>query len=128
MNTILKLTAGSFLILFFVACGGGESKDAISQKKAELEKLKKQQTAINEQVVKLQDDLAKYDTGAAKVVNAKLVVITPIAAAKFTHFIDLQGKVDAENISYVSPRGQGGQVKGVFVKQGDNVKKGQLLL
>ncbi|HEX5667508.1 MAG TPA: efflux RND transporter periplasmic adaptor subunit, partial [Chitinophagaceae bacterium] len=33
-----------------------------------------------------------------------------------------------ENIYYVSPRGMGGQVKEIYVKQGDNVKKGQLLL
>jgi RND family efflux transporter MFP subunit len=36
--------------------------------------------------------------------------------------------VDAENISYISPRGMPGQVKAVFIKQGDMVKKGQLLL
>jgi RND family efflux transporter MFP subunit len=36
--------------------------------------------------------------------------------------------VDAENISYVAPRGQGGYVKQIFVKKGQNVKKGQLLV
>src|SRR5206468_6448302 len=46
----------------------------------------------------------------------------------FQHFIDLQGRIDAENISYISPRGMGGQVRQIFVKKGDNVRKGQLLL
>ena len=47
----------------------------------------------------------------------------------FTHFIDLQGKIDALNIAYVTPRnGTGGQVKAIYVKKGDQVKKGQLLL
>ena len=41
---------------------------------------------------------------------------------------ELQGKVDAENISYVSPRGGPGQVKEIYVKKGDFVKKGQLLM
>jgi len=36
--------------------------------------------------------------------------------------------VDAENISIVTPRGQPGQVKAVYVQQGQVVKKGQLLL
>jgi multidrug efflux pump subunit AcrA (membrane-fusion protein) len=47
----------------------------------------------------------------------------------FTHYIDLQGNIESENISYVAPRnGQGGLVKNVYIKQGDYVKKGQLLL
>ncbi|WP_315818613.1 efflux RND transporter periplasmic adaptor subunit [Paraflavitalea speifideaquila] len=46
----------------------------------------------------------------------------------FVHYIDLKGSIDAQNIAYVSPRGIGGQVKGIYVKQGDNVRKGQLLL
>ena len=37
--------------------------------------------------------------------------------------------VDAVNISYIAPRnGTGGVVKGVFIKKGDYVKRGQLLL
>jgi RND family efflux transporter MFP subunit len=76
----------------------------------------------------MEDALAKTDTSAAAQANAKLVQIKPIATDKFTHFIDLQGKVDAENIAFVSPRGMGGLVKAVLVKQGDQVSKGQLLL
>jgi multidrug efflux pump subunit AcrA (membrane-fusion protein) len=51
--------------------------------------------------------------------------ITPI---NFVHYIDLQGHIDAENISYISPRMGAGQIKGLYVKKGDAVKKGQLLL
>jgi RND family efflux transporter MFP subunit len=40
----------------------------------------------------------------------------------------LQGKIVTENMYYVSPRGMGGQVKAIYVKQGDVVKKGQLLM
>jgi RND family efflux transporter MFP subunit len=36
--------------------------------------------------------------------------------------------VEAENTSYVSPRGTGGVVRQVFIKQGDHVNKGQTLL
>jgi RecA/RadA recombinase len=48
--------------------------------------------------------------------------------AVFDHFIDLQGRIDAENISYISPRTGPAQVKAVYVTKGSNVKKGQLLL
>ena len=46
----------------------------------------------------------------------------------FTHYIDLQGRVDANNIVNVMPRGLPLQVKQVYVKGGDIVNKGQLLL
>jgi len=126
MNTTIKLTATALMVIFAVACGTKESKP--KDKKAQLENLKAQQDAINKQVRDLEQELAKTDTSAANAVNAKLITITPIAPVKFTHYIDLQGKVDAQNISYVTPRGAGGQVRAVNVKQGDRVKKGQLLI
>jgi RND family efflux transporter MFP subunit len=128
MNTI-RLSASAMLLVFLVACGSSvkQDNDDLSAKKAQLQKLKDQQTAINKQIATLEEEIAKVDTSAAKV-NAKLVELAPIALGTFTHYIDLQGKVDAENIAYVTPRGAGGQVKAVYVKQGDAVQKGQLLL
>lgn len=54
--------------------------------------------------------------------------MTPLASQDFTHYIELQGKVESESVSFVTPRAGGGQVKGLFVKRGDNVRKGQLIL
>ncbi len=54
--------------------------------------------------------------------------VAPVVVQDFKHYIDLQGHVDAENISYISPRGMPGQVKAVYVVQGQYVKKGQALL
>ena len=52
----------------------------------------------------------------------------PVQQGTFTHYIDLQGRIDATNISYVAPpNGQGGVVTALYVKQGDNVRKGQTL-
>lgn len=128
MNTI-RLSASAVLLVFLVACGSSvkQNNDDLSAKKAQLQKLKDQQTALNKQISGLEEEIAKVDTSAASV-NAKLVQIAPVDLGTFTHYIDLQGKVDAENIAYVTPRGAGGQVKAVYVKQGDAVKTGQLLL
>ena len=54
--------------------------------------------------------------------------VDSVSTGTFIHYIDLQGLVASEDISYVSPRGQGGLVKQVFVKQGEQVIKGQQLL
>jgi len=123
-----KLTPAILIMVFAMACGSSSSPDKKDDKKTELKKLKEEQTKLNEKIRNMESDIAKNDTSAAAQANAKLVEIKPIATDKFTHFIDLQGKVDADNIAFVSPRGMGGLVKAVYVKQGDQVKKGQLLV
>ena len=117
------LITGMAAALLLSSCGSS-SKDknaALNDKKVELEKLKGQ-------VKQLETDISKLDTTSANAQKPKLVAVQTIALAEFNHYIELQGTVQSENISYVTPRGQGGVVKAIYVKQGDNVKKGQLLM
>jgi len=119
------------LTMFVIASCGNSSKDgaaAINDKKAAIEKLKADKNKKDEEIKKLQLELEKIDTNAANASKIKLVAVTPVAVQDFKHYIDLQGKVDAENISYISPRMGPAQVKAVYVSQGQAVKKGQLLL
>ena len=116
-------------VITMAACGGNKTGDAaIKEKKDELAKLKDQQTAITKQIAGLEAEIAKLDPSTAVVEKAKLVTLNTIAPTPFSHFIDLEGKIEAVNISYVTPKNGGGQVKALFVKKGDEVKKGQLLL
>ncbi len=98
------------------------------KKKEALEKLKTQQTETGSEIAKLEKEISKLDTSFKLPEKPKLVVLTPVNSNAFTHYIDLQGNIDAENKAYVAPRGQGGLVRAVYVKQGDKVRKGQLLL
>ncbi|HMX79139.1 MAG TPA: efflux RND transporter periplasmic adaptor subunit [Ferruginibacter sp.] len=126
--TFALLTVTTLALL--AACGGS-NKDAaalISDKKAAIEKLKSQNTKNEEEIKKLQAELEKIDSNAANAAKIKLVNVAPVLVQDFKHYIDLQGHVDAENISYISPRGMPGQVKAVYVVQGQYVKKGQALL
>ena len=117
----LLAIAGSIIIL--ASCGSKEDNGnkTIAQKKAKLEKL-------NIEVAQLKEELAKLDTGNANDARIKLVATSPVAISDFNHYIDLRGRVDAENISYITPRGMGGQVKAIYVQEGQRVSKGQLLL
>jgi membrane fusion protein, multidrug efflux system len=117
----LLAIAGSIIIL--ASCGSKEDNGnkTIAQKKARLEKL-------NIEVAQLKEELAKLDTGNANDARIKLVATSPVAISDFKHYIDLRGRVDAENISYITPRGMGGQVKAIYVQEGQRVSKGQLLL
>ncbi len=116
--------------LFFLgACGNSDNgKNSLVAKKAKMEDLKKQQQKITSDIATLQEEINKLDSNA-QTVQAKLVTLDTISTTVFDHYIDLQGNIESQNISYVAPRnGVGGLVKAIFVKKGDYVKKGQLLL
>jgi len=68
------------------------------------------------------------DTSATIEAQPKLVALSTIEKGDFKHYLELQGSVDSKNISYITPSGQGGQIKAIYVKQGDKVHKGQLIL
>ncbi len=113
--------------VFIMSCG--QTGDPIAKKKTELQSLKDQQASLTAKIQKTEEDLSKIDSSSARKEKTKLIAFQPVAPASFTHFIELQGKIDALNIALVTPRnGAGGQVKEIFVKKGDRVKKGQLLL
>ena len=123
MKNSLKLFTIS-LVIMSLACGGGSNP--IEAKKASLEKLKKQALALNGQIASLEKELEQ--AGAKDQAKAVLVSIAPIIKQDFNHFIELQGKVESESVSYITPRAGGGQVKALYVKRGDKVRKGQLIL
>ena len=122
---------GLLLVALIAASCGNAKKDqdaALNDKKAQLEKLKTEQKEKNADIVKLEAEIATMDTTAAKAEKAKLVVVASLQPGGFSHFIELQGKVDTKNISYVAPpNGQGGIVKALYVTQGQYVRKGQVL-
>lgn len=104
-----------------------EENPNLAGKKAELEKLTEQRDALSKKILDLETEIKKLG-GAASTEKTKLVEITELVNSDFAHYIELQGKIMTENLSYVTPRGMGGQVKSIYVKEGDAVKKGQLLM
>ena len=115
-------------LFLIAACSGNkeENKD-LAGKKAELEKLTKERDAIAAKITTLETEIQKM-SGNTATEKTKLVEVTELINQDFAHYIELQGKITTENVSYVTPRGMGGQVKSIYVKEGDNVKKGQLLM
>ncbi len=104
-----------------------EYPNTLPGKTEQLADLKSKQAAILKQVADVEAQLLKLDSTRA--IKPKLVSTIQMSTEGFQHFINLQGAVKSENISYVAPRnGMGGYVKNVYIKQGQNVKKGQLVL
>lgn len=117
------------ILVSLASCGGKNENADLKEKKNKLEELKKQQAKLNDDVIKLEAEILLADPSSKKDEKAKLVSLSTITQQAFTHYIDLQGKIDAVNIAYVAPRnGSGGLVKELYVKKGDYVTKGQVLL
>jgi RND family efflux transporter MFP subunit len=115
--------------ILLASCGSAKKDDAgdLSDKKAKLQKLKNEQKELAAEITALEATIAKADPSAVTA-NAKLVTVMSLSNQDFNHFIELQGRIEAENIAYVTPRGGPGQVRAIYVKKGDAVRKGQLLL
>ena len=120
----------SLAMVILSACGDSkkEGNAVLNDKKAALEKLKGDKDKIDANITALEKEINKIDTSSANAPKSKLVAVQTIATSNFAHYIELQGRVDAENVSFITPRGGPGQVKAIYIKQGDHVKKGQLLL
>jgi len=112
------------LLVLAAACGG--SDNTIEAKQKSLASLKKQALDLNAQIVALEKEVEK--AGGASAAKAILVGIDTIQTETFTHYIELQGKVESESVSYITPRAGGGQVRAIYIKRGDRVKRGQLIL
>ena len=124
------LITGLAVVVLLSSCGSSKKEGSaeLNDKKIALEKLKDDKDKVDSKITSLEKEIAKLDTSAAAAPKTKLVAIQTLAATDFAHYIELQGRVDAENVSYITPRGGPGQVKAIYVKQGQLVKKGQLLL
>ena len=122
-----------YIIVVVSACTPNEEKiqakisEELVAKQNELATLKKQQTEINSKIATIQDEIEVLDPESA--IKPKLVNTEELTTEGFNQYINLQGIVQSDNISYVAPRnGIGGYVKQLYIKEGQSVKKGQLVL
>lgn len=128
MQHFLKFLSVVIISVSIAACGNSsKGKDGdLAAMKTKLEKLKNEKNKLDGEIRQLEENIIKADPSAADV--AKLVSIDTVQQKDFTHYIELQGKIDAENIAYVAPGGMGGMVKEVYVKLGTRVAKGQAIM
>ena len=131
MKTTIRISLIALFTAFAFSCGNTGKKErdgALNDKKVQLEKLKKEKETVDDKIIALEKEIAKLDTSAAIEQKPKLVSLITLEKENFKHYLDLQGEVDNKNVSYITPSGQPGQIKAIYVKQGDKIRKGQLLL
>jgi RND family efflux transporter MFP subunit len=128
MQKIFQYTVIAATAIAMAFCSAKSSSSELQNENQQLAVLKKQQQKINQPISDLEKKIAQQDNGFANTDKAKLVVLSTVTPHTFIHYINLQGRVDAVNIAYVAPKAAGGVVKALFVKKGDKIHKGQLLL
>lgn len=127
MKKIIYLTAASIILL---ACGGAENnstEDVIAQ--GNLEAIRAKKSEISEKQRTLETELKQLDSAIAKMdSNEKLPLVTTILAEaqNFEHYLELQGNVQTKQNVLIYPEMPGTLLR-VYVKEGQKVKKGQLL-
>lgn len=94
-----------------------------NDKKGELEKLKTEREVLNTKISKLE---AEVDPDKQKVEKAQQVRIKKLEATPFYHYVEIQGVVDGDQNVSVSPQ-MAGVVTNVYVREGSQVKKGEIL-
>ena len=124
-NFILNLS-----IIFFISCGPKKTKSTeevlasgdytlIQKKKGEI---KTQINDLKVELNKLNYILEKMDTDK----NLFLVSAIKLKQKKFNHYLNFQGSLDTDQNVVIYPE-LPGLLKNIYVKQGDKVKKGQLI-
>jgi len=104
-------------ILFLAACSQ-KPKDP----KAQLADLKKQQAEISSKITALQAQVGNQDSTKGADVSA--LIIKP---GMFTNYVQIQGRIDAQENVTAYPQASA-VITAIYVKAGDQVKKGETLV
>jgi membrane fusion protein, multidrug efflux system len=120
----LKLYTTLLSVLIVLAILTGCSNTSID-KGAQLEKLKADQSTLAKQISKLEKEIALENPGVSTA-KSKDVGVQEMAPRKFDHYLQTQGKIDSEDNIVVSAKSMG-VITHVFVREGDQVSKGQTL-
>ena len=100
------------------------SCNSSTDKKGKLEKLKVQREELNTQITQLEAEV--YPNGLPSEIKSITVNVDPVQSCVFSHYVEVQGVVDGDQNVAVSPQ-TAGIVTAVYVTEGSNVKKGQVL-
>ncbi|HMP98931.1 MAG TPA: efflux RND transporter periplasmic adaptor subunit [Cyclobacteriaceae bacterium] len=126
-NTSLIITLASALV--FAACSGEQSEQTLIEKKrTELAKAQKEYEDLRAKVAAIEKELKEIDPSFVKS-NTNAILVSTFSPEKqaFEHKMDVRGAVESRRNVLISAIA-GGEIKTVHVKEGQPVKKGDLLI
>lgn len=117
-KNLLPILALGMVAALLYACGG-EAPDKATQ----LAQLKEQRAKLDAEIAALEKEVGVATNVSQRI---KTISLSEVNTGVFRHYIDLQGKVDAEENVPVTTKIPGTLTR-ILVKNGDLVQKGQLL-
>ncbi len=105
----------------------GCTTDNLESKKNELAELKKEARALEDQIAALEKEINAAGGEEVRNTNAVLVNTSHINPQQFRHTIEVRGNV-ASRTNVILSSETGGTIEEVRVREGDPVKKGQVLV
>ncbi|MBT8277193.1 MAG: efflux RND transporter periplasmic adaptor subunit [Bacteroidia bacterium] len=119
------------LTVLLTACSGGDKNKSVDDliEEGNLENLVVKKDEMRTTQSEIQNDLAKLEAAIKKLDttdNAALVTTMTLRDTLFQHFIEIQGNVETNQNVIIYPEYQGVLTR-VLVKEGDRVRKGQVL-
>lgn len=118
------------LILASIAIGISSCgpQDKLQEKREELKEKKIQLQEIRHEITLLEKEIASIDPEFAKDHRkATLISTVPVEKTTFSHFVEVSGAVKSRKNVLISSENMG-TVQRVLVKEGNDVKRGQLLM
>ncbi len=111
----------TMFLLVLTACNSGNENDVNA--------LKEKRTKLETELAELNIKIKALDKAAGKTTVQQKVAFVhsqPLTPKTFRHYLEIQGKVTTDNNLTISPR-TAGQITRIYVRKGQEVKKGALL-
>lgn len=126
----MKYIIPLFILAFaMAACNGSPSEETYPEdlegKRALLKEKRQQLNEITETISKLESEIADLDPNVLSE-NRTMVTTKPLKRQDFEHYVEIQGTVQADDYVDVTSE-TAGRILKLTVKEGDRVRKGQLI-
>lgn len=117
----------TFLVIALFAVGCGQQEEGVEAKKARWTEANTELKALQAEIASLEKEIREEDPTFNKPVESTTIITTvPAKATHFEHKIEVRGNVESRTNVNVSAEMMG-QLTAVNVKEGQYVKKGQVL-
>jgi membrane fusion protein (multidrug efflux system) len=118
----MKYGVLAVLIIFMVSCGNQETEQSIRD---QITTYRKDVGTMNQKIAELEKKLNAMNAGDENAEKIPVEVMK-ISYEPFNHYIQVSGTAEAVKEAFISPE-VGGQIREIYVKEGDYVEKGRLL-
>lgn len=130
-KSVRNIGISIFALVLLAACGNKDNSASVEDiiANGNLEAIKEKRKTVNIEQKELSAQLKQLDDAIKELDSTNLATLITVQTIKdtvFNHFIEVQGNVETDQNVIVYPEYQGTLTR-VYVKEGQQVRKGQLL-